>query len=87
MSTSATTTNTVPDYVYTTYIRATAEQVWDALTDADLTARFWGARPGLRLAGRSRVDHVRTDGSGIPPDVSGRVIETDRPPPAGLRVR
>lgn len=42
MSTSATTTNTVPDYVYTTYIRATAEQVWDALTDADLTARFWG---------------------------------------------
>ena len=32
----------VPDYVYTTYIRATPEQVWHALTDPELTARFWG---------------------------------------------
>ncbi len=78
MSTSATTTNTVPDYVYTTYIRATAEQVWDALTDADLTARFWGHAQVSDWQVGSRVDHVRTDGSGIP-DVSGRVIETDRP--------
>jgi hypothetical protein len=32
----------VPTYVYVTYIRASAEQVWQALTDADLTARYWG---------------------------------------------
>ncbi len=31
----------VPSYVYVTYIRATAKQVWQALTDADLTARYW----------------------------------------------
>ena len=32
----------LPTFVYVTYIRATAEQVWQALTDADLTARYWG---------------------------------------------
>jgi hypothetical protein len=29
-------------YVYVIYIQSTAERVWQALTDADLTARFWG---------------------------------------------
>lgn len=37
-------TTTVPDYVYVTYIRAGIEQVWQALTDADLTARYWAHR-------------------------------------------
>jgi len=69
---------TVPDYVYVTYIRATPEQVWDALTDRELTARFWGHAQVSDWAVGSRVDHVRTDGSGVA-DVSGRVIETDRP--------
>ncbi len=32
----------MPSYVYVTYIRASAEQVWQALTDAELTARYWG---------------------------------------------
>lgn len=32
----------VPDYVYVTYIEASPEQVWNALTDADLTAQYWG---------------------------------------------
>ena len=31
---------TVPDYVYVTYVRATQEQVWHSLTDPDLTSRF-----------------------------------------------
>ena len=35
-------TTSVPDYVYVTYIHAGAQQVWRALTDADLTARYWG---------------------------------------------
>lgn len=68
----------VPDYVYTTYIRASAEQVWDALTDADLTARFWGHAQVSDWASGSRVDHVRVDGSGTS-DVAGRVVEADRP--------
>ena len=71
-------TQTVPDYVYTTYICATAENVWDALTDPELTARFWGHSQVSDWSSGSRVDHVRTDGSGIA-DASGLVIESDRP--------
>ncbi|WP_433515474.1 ArsR/SmtB family transcription factor [Nonomuraea sp. CA-143628] len=68
----------VPTYVYVTYIRASAEQVWQALTDADLTARYWGHanvsdwRPG------STWEHRRADGSGVI-DVVGRVIKAEPP--------
>ncbi|MEV7285122.1 metalloregulator ArsR/SmtB family transcription factor [Streptomyces sp. NPDC093252] len=68
-----------PTYVYVTYIASTPEKVWDALTDADLTATYWGHsnvspdwRPGSRWA------HVRTDGSGVE-DIVGTVVESDRP--------
>ena len=67
-----------PNFVYVTYIRSTPEKVWDALTDADLTAAYWGHsnvsdwRPG------SRWEHRRIDGSGIA-DVVGTVVESDRP--------
>jgi uncharacterized protein YndB with AHSA1/START domain/DNA-binding transcriptional ArsR family regulator len=67
-----------PDYVYVTYIRATPEQVWHALTDADLTARFWGHRNVSDWQPGSTWQHVRTDGSGIA-DITGTVVDT-RPP-------
>lgn len=73
-----TTPTTVPDYVYTTYIRATPEQVWHALTDPDLTARFWGHAQVSDWSVGSPVRHVRTDGSGIA-DGAGLVIAVDRP--------
>ncbi|MEX0428488.1 ArsR/SmtB family transcription factor [Nocardioides sp. DS6] len=69
---------TVPDYVYTTYIRATAEQVWEALTDADITAKFWGHAQVSEWRVGGRVAHVRVDGSGIA-DAAGTVVEVDRP--------
>ena len=71
-------TESVPTYVYVTYIRAGAAQVWHALTDADLTARYWRHanvsdwRPG------SRGEHRRTDGSGIA-DGGGVVLEAEPP--------
>lgn len=68
----------VPDYVYTTYIRATPEEVWYALTDPESTARFWGHAQVSDWAVGSSVEHVRADGSGIS-DASGKVIEVDRP--------
>jgi uncharacterized protein YndB with AHSA1/START domain/DNA-binding transcriptional ArsR family regulator len=67
-----------PDYVYVTYIRATPEQVWHALTDADLTARYWGHRNVSDWQPGSTWRHVRTDGSGIA-DVTGEVVETVPP--------
>ncbi|HEU5470418.1 MAG TPA: metalloregulator ArsR/SmtB family transcription factor, partial [Actinophytocola sp.] len=70
-----------PNFVYVTYIESTPERVWQALTDADLTAQYWGHsnvsdwRPG------SRWEHRRLDGSGIA-DVVGTVVESV--PPARL---
>ncbi|MFB4305871.1 ArsR/SmtB family transcription factor [Actinomadura sp. GTD37] len=71
-------TASVPTYVYVTYIRASAEQVWQALTDADLTARYWGHANISDWQPGSRWEHQRTDGSGAV-DVVGKVIETEPP--------
>lgn len=75
---TASTPEAVPDYIYTTYIRATPEEVWRALIDPELTGRFWGHSQESEWRIGSRVDHVRIDGSGIA-DASGRVIEFDPP--------
>lgn len=71
-------TTTVPGYVYVTYIRASAEQVWQALTDADLTARYWGHANVSDWQPGSTWEHRRADGSGIV-DVVGKVIKTEPP--------
>jgi len=68
----------IPDYVYTTYIRATPDAVWRALTDPEQTSRFWGHAQISDWIVGSRVDHARADGSGIS-DAAGTVTEVDRP--------
>ena len=70
--------STPPTYVYVTYVKAGPEQVWQALTDADLTARYWGHRNESDWREGSTWDHVRTDGSGIA-DVTGTVLEVHPP--------
>jgi len=72
-----------PDYVYVTYIEATPERVWHALTDADLTAAYWGHANVSDWQQGSEWKHVRVDGSGIA-DVAGTVLEAT--PPARLRI-
>ncbi|MEV6488211.1 metalloregulator ArsR/SmtB family transcription factor [Actinoplanes sp. NPDC051633] len=67
-----------PTYVYTTYIESTPEKVWQALTDADLTADYWGHRNESDWQVGSTWRHVRTDGSGIA-DIEGKVLESDPP--------
>ncbi|MEU4473135.1 metalloregulator ArsR/SmtB family transcription factor [Micromonospora sp. NPDC023888] len=68
----------VPTYVYVTYIRATAEQVWQALTDADLTARYWDHANVSDWQPGSAWEHQRTDGSGVA-DVVGKVLTAEPP--------
>lgn len=68
----------VPSYIYVTYIHASAEQVWRALTDADLTARYWGHRNISDWQPGSTWEHRRVDGSDRV-DVTGRVIEAEPP--------
>ncbi|MFL6109029.1 MAG: ArsR/SmtB family transcription factor [Marmoricola sp.] len=70
-------TATVPSYVYVTYIQASAEQVWEALTDADLTAQYWGHRNTSDWNVGSEWQHERLDGSGN--DVVGTVLEAEPP--------
>jgi uncharacterized protein YndB with AHSA1/START domain/DNA-binding transcriptional ArsR family regulator len=67
-----------PTFVYVTYIAATPERVWQALTDADLTAAYWGHRNESDWQPGSTWQHVRTDGSGTA-DVVGTVVESVPP--------
>jgi uncharacterized protein YndB with AHSA1/START domain/DNA-binding transcriptional ArsR family regulator len=67
-----------PAFVYVTYIHATPERVWHALTDADLTAAYWGHSNISDWQAGSRWEHVRTDGSGIA-DVIGTVLVAEPP--------
>ncbi|MEO6627253.1 MAG: metalloregulator ArsR/SmtB family transcription factor [Aquihabitans sp.] len=70
--------NPVPSYVYVTYIEANAEQVWRALTDADLTAQYWGHANVSDWKPGSTWEHRRVDSSGQA-DVVGRVVESSPP--------
>jgi uncharacterized protein YndB with AHSA1/START domain/DNA-binding transcriptional ArsR family regulator len=72
------TTATVPTYVYVTYIHASAEQVWKALTDADLTAQYWFHANVSDWQVGSAWEHRRVDGSGTV-DVVGTVLEAEAP--------
>lgn len=68
----------MPTFTYITYIEAAPERVWHALTDAELTADYWGHsnvsdwRPG------SWWEHQRSD-SARTPDVVGTVVESTSP--------
>ncbi|WP_037654329.1 SRPBCC domain-containing protein [Streptomyces achromogenes] len=70
-----------PGFGYVTYLASTPEKVWEALTDAGLTAVCRGRRNVSDWWPGSRWEHVRADGSGVV-DVVGRVVEGE--PPARL---
>jgi uncharacterized protein YndB with AHSA1/START domain/DNA-binding transcriptional ArsR family regulator len=67
-----------PNFVYVTYIEASPERVWDALTDADTTAAYWGHSNVSDWKVDSQWEHQRVDGSGIA-DVVGVVLEAIPP--------
>lgn len=65
-------------FVYVTYINSTPERVWDALTDPEQTAVYWGHGNVSDWRVGSAWAHRRTDGSGID-DVVGTVLASERP--------
>jgi uncharacterized protein YndB with AHSA1/START domain/DNA-binding transcriptional ArsR family regulator len=67
-----------PAFVYVIYISSTAEQVWKALTDPDLTEAYWGHRNESDWEPGSPWAHRRSDGSGAA-DVEGTVLESIPP--------
>ncbi len=73
---------TPPDLVYVTFIRATPQKVWDALTKSEFTTQFFFGRTiesDWRKGSRWRL--VMEDGR---TDVEGEVLESD--PPRQLRL-
>jgi uncharacterized protein YndB with AHSA1/START domain/DNA-binding transcriptional ArsR family regulator len=70
-----------PTFVYVTYIEASAAKVWEALTDAKLSAEYWGHSNVSDWQVGSGWEHQRTDGSATA-DVVGTVIVSN--PPARL---
>jgi uncharacterized protein YndB with AHSA1/START domain len=67
-----------PTCVYVTYIESSPERVWEALTDRDLTAEYWGHSNVSDWRQGSPWEHRRVDGSGIA-DVIGTVVESVPP--------
>ena len=67
-----------PSYVYVTYIESSPQRVWEALTDPELTAQYWGHSNVSDWRAGSAWEHRRTDGSGVA-DVAGTVLDAHPP--------
>jgi uncharacterized protein YndB with AHSA1/START domain/DNA-binding transcriptional ArsR family regulator len=67
-----------PSFVYVVYIESTPENVWHALTDADVSGAYWGHHNISDWQAGSPWEHRRTDGSGVA-DVVG-TVEVSEPP-------
>lgn len=68
---------TSPRHVYQTYVRATPEQVWSAITDPDFTRRyFFGSSLESSLEPGSGYRYIQADGT----ETAGGVIEEADPP-------
>lgn len=67
-----------PDFVYTVFIRADIDTVWNALTDGKLTRAYWGHTNESSWETGAPWQHVRSDGSGTI-ETCGRVLEIEPP--------
>jgi uncharacterized protein YndB with AHSA1/START domain/DNA-binding transcriptional ArsR family regulator len=67
-----------PNFVYVTYIQSTPQRVWQALTDADLTAEYWGHSNVSDWQVGSPWEHRRVNGSNTA-DIIGTVLESMPP--------
>jgi uncharacterized protein YndB with AHSA1/START domain len=71
-----------PEFVYVMWIQASAQRVFDALTDPEMTRDFWGRSRNVSASGDWRVGsewrHEDYDDAGKV-DVVGQVIEREPP--------
>ena len=65
-------------YVYVTYIAATPERVFDAITKPELARRYWGHENVSDWAPGSDWQHVRADEERTV-ELVGKVVEVARP--------
>lgn len=66
-----------PQFVYVTYIATTAEKLWQALTQADFTEKYWF---GSRVQSDWKAGSPFTIHTGVPEkDWQGMVLQCDPP--------
>ena len=65
-------------FVYTVYIAATAERVWEALLDGEMTRQYWGHETVSDWKPGSRWEHRRFDAARTVA-VAGEVVESAPP--------
>jgi uncharacterized protein YndB with AHSA1/START domain len=65
-------------FVYVTYIRSTAEKVFDAITKPEIARRYWGHENVSDWTPGSAWQHVRSDAQRTV-DVVGQVAEVSPP--------
>lgn len=69
---------TKAEFVYTTYIRSTAQKVWDAITTPEFARQYWGYGLELDFKPGSPWNMTRGDGSGQV-QTTGEVLESHPP--------
>ncbi len=65
-----------PEFVYTTYIETTPEELWQALTDGDFTERYWF---GHRVTSDWKAGSSYRFASQGVPNIEGKVLVSDPP--------
>jgi uncharacterized protein YndB with AHSA1/START domain len=69
----------VSTFMYVTYITATPQKVWEALTSPDFTEKFWfgwRVQSEWRVGGKVVLEGPKKSGM---PDVEGKLLECDPP--------
>ncbi len=64
------------DYIYTTYIKTTAEKVWAAITNPEFTRQYWGHDNVSDWKVGSTWQHVTSEGQAR---IVGQVLESVPP--------
>jgi uncharacterized protein YndB with AHSA1/START domain len=68
-----------PKFVYVSYIASTPEKIWNALTDPDVTRKYWGNHHNASdWKVGSRWEHRDFDDPKLV-DIVGEVVESDFP--------
>jgi uncharacterized protein YndB with AHSA1/START domain/DNA-binding transcriptional ArsR family regulator len=67
-----------PDFILETYIRTTPEALWRALTDGEMSKRYYIASAAFSGKARAGADYVYTTPDGKPL-LSGKIIAADPP--------
>ena len=70
-------TKTDIEFVYTTYIKATPEKVWQAITNPEFARQYWTNQNISDWKKGSEWKHTTADGKEI--KIVGKVLESDPP--------